>query len=299
MRERELDRGQEIDIPRRAPRTLRAPRRENLSRLRRLLRWIRPNRPADVIAAAFAACATVAVLVNALWLQPVAKPASILSEIAKPQATVPRQAAAKRTVPAAPAPPIVAIPTPPQPLQRPETAAVRPRSDLVANMQRELTQLGLYEGVADGMLGPRTDQAIREFEKSQGLKITGEPTATLLDVMRRARPKTGSTGSVAKDAKPDAIASIAKNDAGLDTTGSIAKNEPVARTEARPSSRVLAVQRVLARLGYGPVKLSGLPDAATRTSIEQFERDRGLKRTGEVNDRLVAELAVVTGTPVE
>jgi peptidoglycan hydrolase-like protein with peptidoglycan-binding domain len=298
VRERELDRGQELDIPRRAPRTLRAPRREDPSRLRRVFRWIRPNRPADVIAATLAACATVAVLVNALWLQPVAKPASVLSDIQKPQAA-PRQAAAKRTVPAAPAPPIVAIPTPPQPVQRPETATVRPRSDLVASMQRELTQLGLYEGAADGMLGPRTDQAIREFEKSQGLRITGEPTATLLDMMRRARPKTGTTGSVVKDAKPDPIASIAKNDAGLDTTGSIAKSEPTAKAEARPSSRILAVQRVLARLGYGPVKLSGLPDSATRTSIEQFERDRGLKRTGEVNDRLVAELAVVTGTPVE
>ena len=299
MRERELDRGPEIDVPRRAPRTLRAPRREDPSRLRRMLRWIRPSRPADLIAATFAACATVAVVVNALWLQPVAKPASIVTDIQKPQASTQRQAAAKRTVPAAPAPPIVAIPTPPQPVQRPETATVRPRSDLVASMQRELTQLGLYEGVADGLLGPRTDQAIREFEKSQGLKITGEPTATLLDMMRRARPKTGTTGSVAKDAKSDPISSFAKDDARPETTGSIAKSESTAKTEARPSSRVLAVQRVLARLGYGPVKLSGLPDAATRTSIEQFERDRGLKRTGEVNDRLVAELAVVTGTPVE
>jgi peptidoglycan hydrolase-like protein with peptidoglycan-binding domain len=169
-------------------------------------------------------------------------------------------------------------------------------------MQRELTQLGLYEGAADGLLGPRTDHAIREFEKSQGLKITGEPTGTLLDMMRRARPKAGTTGSVAKDgkdAKPDPISSLVKNDARVETTGSIAKSEPATKMEARPSPRVLAVQRVLARLGYGPVKLSGLSDSATRTSIEQFERDRGLKRTGEVNDRLVAELSVVTGTPVE
>jgi peptidoglycan hydrolase-like protein with peptidoglycan-binding domain len=298
VRERALDRGREIDLPRRPPRTLRAPRREDPSRLRRVIRWIKPNRPADVIAGAFAACATVAVIVNALWLQPVAKPASVLSEIAKPPSAQ-RQAAAKRTVPAAPAPPIVAIPTPPQPIQRPETAAVRPRSDLVASMQRELNQLGIYDGAADGLLGPRTDQAIREFEKSQGLKITGEPTVTLLDMMRRAKPKTGTTGSLAKDAKPDTTGSVSKNDARPETTGSIAKHEPATKTEARPSSRVLAVQRVLARLGYGPVKLSGLPDSATRTSIEQFERDRGLKRSGEVSDRLVAELAVVTGTPVE
>jgi len=217
-----------------------------------------------MLAAAIAACATAAVLVNALVLQPspkpsVAEPARSAAPVARPTASV------KRTVPAAPAPVAVAAPLPPQ---RPDTAAVRTRSDLVANMQRELTQLGIYEGAADGLLGPRTEQAIRDFEKAQGLKVTGEPSATLLDVMRRAR------------AKPD-------------TTGSIA---PV---EARPSTRVLAVQRVLARLGYGPVKLSGVPDSATRNAIEQFERDRGLTRTGEVGDRLVKELATITGTPVE
>jgi peptidoglycan hydrolase-like protein with peptidoglycan-binding domain len=273
---------------------------------------MKPSRPADLVASTLAVCATAAVVVNALWLQPVTKPASIVSEIAKPQ-SAPRPVAAKRTVPATPAPPVVTpAPIPPQrpetaavrpksdalippapiPPQRSETAAVRPKSDLVANIQRELTQLGLYEGSADGMLGPRTDQAIREFEKSQGVKITGEPSTTLLDMMRRARPKSGTTGSVAKDAKPDPAAA-AKADPKVDATGSVAKSE------AKPSPRVLAVQRVLARLGYGPVKLNGLPDSATRLSIEQFERDRGLKRTGEVSDRLVAELSVVTGTPVE
>jgi peptidoglycan hydrolase-like protein with peptidoglycan-binding domain len=135
-------------------------------------------------------------------------------------------------------------------------------------MQRELAQLGLYDGPTDGLLGPRTEQAIREFEKSQGLKISGEPSPTLLDVMRRARPKPETTGSIGP-------------------------------ADARPSTRVLAVQRVLARLGYGPVKLSGVPDAATRSAIGQFERDRGLSRTGEVSERLLAELATVTGTPVE
>jgi peptidoglycan hydrolase-like protein with peptidoglycan-binding domain len=287
VRERELDRGPEIDVPRRAPRTLRAPRREDPSRVRRFLRWIKPNRPADVIAGALAACASVAVLVNALLLQPVAKPAPTISEISKQQPAVQKQAAApKKTVPAAPAPLPVTTPPPPQ---RPETAAVRPRSELVAGMQRELTLLGLYEGAVDGLLGPRTDQAIREFEKSQGLKISGEPTPALLDMMRRARAKPNTTGSIAKTEQ----GAVAKPDAKSETTGSIARTEP------RPSTRVLAVQRVLARLGYGPVKLSGLPDAATRSSIEQFERDRGLTRTGVVSDRLVAELSVVTGTPVE
>jgi peptidoglycan hydrolase-like protein with peptidoglycan-binding domain len=135
-------------------------------------------------------------------------------------------------------------------------------------MQRELKQLGLYDGVVDGLLGARTEQAIRAFEQAQGLKISGEPSPMLLDVMRRARPKSETTGSI----KP---------------------------AEPKPSTRVLAVQRVLARLGYGPVGLTGLPDARTRNAIERFEGDRGMPRSGEIGERLLAELATVTGAPVE
>jgi peptidoglycan hydrolase-like protein with peptidoglycan-binding domain len=62
---------------------------------------------------------------------------------------------------------------------------------------------------------------------------------------------------------------------------------------------VLAVQRTLARLGYGPVKFSGVPDGATRAAIEQFERDRGLARSGEIGERLFSELAAVTGSPIQ
>lgn len=235
-----------------------------------------PGRPADVIAAFLAAVATAAVLVNALALQPVRHPAPMFGEN---QAAAIEPVSPKKTVPAAPAPKAVATPTPVPP-QRPDTAAVRQRSDLVADTQRELTQLGFYEGAVDGLHGPRTGQAIRDFEQSQGLKITGEPSLMLLDVMRRARAKPGTTGSVPATTAPA-------------TTGS------VPATETRPSTRVLSVQRVLARLGYGPLQLSGLPDIATRNAVEQFERDRGLARSGEISDRLIRELATVTGSPVE
>lgn len=241
--------------------------------MRRILRWLTPSRPADTLAALVAAVATAAVLVNALALQPVRHPAPLFAEQSKAAPAVPEPVAPKKTVPAAPAPKIVAAP--PTPPQRPETAAVRQRSDLVADVQRELVQLGFYEGAVDGVLGPRTTQAIRDFEQSQGLKIGGEPSPMLLDVMRRARAKPGSTGTVPG------------------TTGSV----PVAET--RPSTRVLSIQRVLARLGYGPLQLSGIPDPATRSAVERFERDRGLAKSGEISDRLVQELATVTGGPVE
>ena len=37
----------------------------------------------------------------------------------------------------------------------------------------------------------------------------------------------------------------------------------------------------------------------TRAAIEKFERDRGLPVTGQISDRLVRELAAMTGRPLE
>ena len=70
------------------------------------------------------------------------------------------------------------------------------------------------------------------------------------------------------------------------------------RSEPR-APRVLAVQRVLSKFGYGPLRLSAQHDIETRAAIERFERDRKLPPTGEVSERLVRELAAFTGAPVE
>jgi peptidoglycan hydrolase-like protein with peptidoglycan-binding domain len=244
---------------------LRAPRRADPSRLRRVLRWMRPENPFDAVAVAFAGAATAAVIVNALLLQHVPHPAPMFAGAPKATAPAGRQAAIKLSVPAAPAPTSNATPVPPP---RPETASIRAKAGLVLDIQRALAERGYYDGEVDGLPGPRTHQAIREFEAAQGLKVTGETNEALLAHVLRARARG-------------------------DVTGSIAPAEP------HPSMRVLAVQRVLARLGYGPVKLSGLPDPATHAAIERFQRDRGLDKTGEIGDRLISELATVTGAPVE
>ena len=47
---------------------------------------------------------------------------------------------------------------------------------IITDIQRELSRRGLYDGPVDGVLGPKTDSAIRDFEASAKLKATGEPT---------------------------------------------------------------------------------------------------------------------------
>ncbi|MFK8252263.1 peptidoglycan-binding domain-containing protein [Ancylobacter terrae] len=65
------------------------------------------------------------------------------------------------------------------------------------------------------------------------------------------------------------------------------------------SPRLVAVQKALAKLGYGPLKVDGQTGAATRDAIIRFERDRRLPISGVVSDRLVRELNAVAGLNIQ
>jgi hypothetical protein len=70
-------------------------------------------------------------------------------------------------------------------------------------------------------------------------------------------------------------------------------------TQSTGSRRVVAVQRALTEYGYGQLKPSGTIGADTQAAIQKFERERKLPVTGQVSDRLVRELAVVIGHPID
>jgi peptidoglycan hydrolase-like protein with peptidoglycan-binding domain len=235
-----------------------------------MLALVMPRRTTDALALAFAVAATVAVLVNALAFQtrsPGMKSAVQTPPAARPAATIKRTTAPNVPPAATPASAPALAPTPPR---RPEATAVRPRAEIVQDIQRELTQRGYYDGAVDGFYGPRTGQAMKEFTEAQGVKPAAEPTEALLAQIRVAPAKSEITASIPPVASP-----------------------------VTSATRVLAVQRTLAKLGYGPVRLNALHDRDTRAAIERFERDRAMAPSGEVSERLVRELAAYTGAPIE
>jgi hypothetical protein len=65
------------------------------------------------------------------------------------------------------------------------------------------------------------------------------------------------------------------------------------------ASQIIAVQRALSDYGYGQLKPSGILDRPTRDAIERFEREHNIPVTGKISDRLVNELAVLIGHPLE
>ena len=118
---------------------------------------------------------------------------------------------------------------------------------------------------------------------------------------------SGKTGGKLAEALTRAAAGLRTSQPGTLQPGTsqpvlARRNDPIADligSSIGTPTRVIAVQRVLAAFGYGQIKPSGFVDEPTSTAIEKFETEHKLPVTGRLSDRLLRELAVMTGRPVE
>ena len=109
----------------------------------------------------------------------------------------------------------------------------------------------------------------------------------------------------------DPLANIIKATAGSPLFSTPMTSAPPVANVVRPpapipapvqitgSRRVAAVQRALSENGYGQLRATGTIGADTQAAIQKFERERHMVVTGQVSDRLVKELAIVTGRPID
>jgi peptidoglycan hydrolase-like protein with peptidoglycan-binding domain len=210
-------------------------------------------------------------LVNALFLQSGKHPAPMrtIASISQAATDTTGSLAMPRPRPAEP------IQTATIPAVKPGEPTPHPASGVVADIQKELARRGFYDGTVDGRYGPRMEAAIHHFEQAAGLKLGTNPNEDMLAVVTQSRVKAKA------DAKPAAA------------------RAPQHAEAAPPPARVLAVQRVLSEFGYGQIKTTGVFDQATKAAIEKFEREHKLPVSGKLSDRLLKELASVTGRPIE
>jgi hypothetical protein len=65
----------------------------------------------------------------------------------------------------------------------PDNAPAPAPDELTLDVQRALTKKGYDPGQADGFIGPRTTEAITEFQRDHGLKQTGRIDSSLLQAL--------------------------------------------------------------------------------------------------------------------
>ncbi|MGA0531942.1 peptidoglycan-binding protein [Hansschlegelia sp. KR7-227] len=222
------------------------------------------RRPVDTFAGLLAAACTVMILVNALALQ----------EGRRPGTSPTAEDAAHPAGHASSAP---------------------RRNELVAQIQGALADLKYYDGPVDGLMGAQTASAIRAFEQAERLAQTGEASERVLAAALTAPPKkaeaASSAGRWTQAEAPKAAPAPARPaptaQAAPATTGAIAP------------PKLMAVQKALAKIGYGPVTIDGKMGAETRSAIQSFERDRDLPVTGEPSPQVLKALQAMTGAPLQ
>ncbi len=165
---------------------------------------------------------------------------------------------------------------------------------LVEDVQRELLATGHFNGLVDGVTGPRTYAAIETYQRENKLEVTGQITKSLLEHIQYTRKLNQAaefTGSIAADPEP-----VKTKVFPLATLPKLQKK--VAAKPASPGdSAVAKVQERLALLGYDPGSRSGQMDEGTRSAILIFEMDHGLPMQGKISKSLLVTLKSIEIKP--
>jgi peptidoglycan hydrolase-like protein with peptidoglycan-binding domain len=161
---------------------------------------------------------------------------------------------------------------------------------LLRAVQRELAARGFDVGPANGKPNAKTRAAISDYQKSQGLPVTGAASDDLLRhiLLGASLQPSVATGSVA----PAENAAKSKQ-----TPAEGAKSKQMSSDGAKPKleTTVKSVQQILADLGYAPGPVDGAMGDATTRAIKAFQRDRKIAETGRITPDLMREFKRVTG----
>lgn len=194
-----------------------------------------------------------------------------------------------------------------------DTVAVPDNAALVVSVQGELARLGLYDGVADGVIGPRTEAAIVVFQRSIGVEANGLVSPELLAALKvdsratAAVPKSRPAEDLsAPAAVADPVAAAIRNASKVVVTAPTkpqgthnalrpAVAPPAAlpvslRGTAQDAALIMEIQRGLANIAYTDVSVDGVAGEQTRAAIRRFERHYRLPETGEPSETVLKKL---------
>lgn len=198
---------------------------------------------------------------------------------------------------------------------------------LAVAVQQALIRRGLYNGAADGVIGPRTTAAILFFEQTEGLPETGAVTEDLLKRLTEGAPPAETTAAIsaapaateaeadpvaaairatpvpaarpkARAADPEAHAKPVKVKSGSDDLANLireADGKGAASAARKPAAPVDAhmiaqIQAGLARMAYQNADPKGVAGPGTRAAIRQFQKYYRLPMNGEPSAEVLAKL---------
>ncbi|WP_273754735.1 peptidoglycan-binding domain-containing protein [Bartonella sp. MM73XJBT.G] len=146
-----------------------------------------------------------------------------------------------------------------------------PQSASMLEKQKELAELGLYDGPLDGLEGPKTRRAIALWKQQATQKKK-------IDVL--------------PNAKTDEIAVLIKQseiEMANDTTTRNITNSEEAILDPSVED-ILQVQKALRNFGHEEILVTGIEDQKTIEALKQFQKMFDLPITGKINSTILMKM---------
>jgi peptidoglycan hydrolase-like protein with peptidoglycan-binding domain len=159
-------------------------------------------------------------------------------------------------------------------------------------MQRALTARNLYQGPVDGVWGPKTESALRNFQTQSGLEATGElneSTARALGIdapnadMRTERQTVSGTDRTTVTSPPAAGTVTTHSQAKLEDGATNIQLQSLSQDQARE------MQQRLQLLGYYRGPIDGKLGEGTRSALARFfQRQADLAQQGVISNSAIS-----------
>jgi lipid-binding SYLF domain-containing protein/peptidoglycan hydrolase-like protein with peptidoglycan-binding domain len=156
-----------------------------------------------------------------------------------------------------------------------EKGAGKPTSGVMKGKVREvqaaLEKKGFDPGPVDGIMGPKTMTALRNFQSHNGLEVTGTINTETKKALMASAGTTSRSKPGTKESEP-------------------APATPKDHSGASSVEDVRRVQQALTDLGYAPGELNGMMTSKTRQAIREFQFFNNLPVTGNLDEQTKAAI---------
>ncbi|MDO5376969.1 MAG: peptidoglycan-binding protein [Clostridia bacterium] len=157
------------------------------------------------------------------------------------------------------------------------------RSDAVRKLQQDLTTLGYYSGTVTGHFGGVTENAVKKFQRNNGLSADGIAGAKTLAKIASALSGTSANTSTT------ILPSTAGGGSIQAAVATALNTEKTLQTGTR-SDEVRKLQSLLASLGYFGGSQTGYFGEQTKSAVLAYQKAKGLSADGIAGKRTLSAL---------
>lgn len=154
------------------------------------------------------------------------------------------------------------------------------KGDAVMRLQKDLDELGFYNGTITGSYGNLTKEAVRRFQKEHGLASDGIAGPITLARIQKELAEDGEEDEQEEAHDSDENEDEDEEEAAISLDDVELLNTSVTLRRSSRSGYVTRLQRALTALGYFDEKCDGYFGSDTEAAVILYQKARGLTADG-------------------